>query len=82
MSTTLESIKMAEKMTGKQLHQVESNKQNALKSGSMVHNYLEDDHRIYTAEIDNAIVDKDAVDAKERESQKAMQQKQALVQQK
>ena len=66
MDTTMESIKTAEKMTGSKLNQVESNKQNAFKTGNMVHNYLEDDHRIYTAELDNAMTDKDAVDAKAR----------------
>lgn len=78
----MESIRTAEKMTGSKLNQVESNKQNALKTGNAIHNFLEDDHRVYTAELDNALVDKEAVDAKEKAAQKAAgQQKQALVQQ-
>ena len=64
MTTTMESIKAAEKMTGSKLNQVESNKQNALRTGNQVHNFLEDDHRIYTAELDNAMTGKDEVDAK------------------
>lgn len=66
MDTTMESIKTAEKMTGSKLNQVETSYQNALKTGNTVHNFLEDDHRIYTAELDNAMTDKDAVEAKAR----------------
>lgn len=81
MSTTLESIKTAEKMTGSKLQQVDSNKQNAMRTGNMVHNYLEDDHRVYTAELDNAMTDKDAVEAKAKAADQAAKKKQSLVQQ-
>jgi hypothetical protein len=67
MDSTMESIKTAEKMTGSKLNQVESSVKNAMKTGSYVHNFLEDDHRVYTSELDNALVDKDAVAAKDRE---------------
>ena len=42
---------------------------------------MEDDHRVYTAELDNAMVDKDAVDAKARAADQAAKKKQSLVQQ-
>lgn len=80
MSTTLESIKTAEKMSGKKLNQVESTKQNAINTGNSIHNFLEDDHRVYTSELDNALVDKDVVDAKAAVEEKQHQQKQALFQ--
>merc|ERR1711934_226785 len=63
-STTLDSIKTAEKMTGSKLNQVDSSVKNAMRTGNYVHNFLEDDHRVYTAELDNALVDKETVDAK------------------
>lgn len=69
MDTTMESIRTAEKMTGSKLGQIDQNQQNALKTGNTVHNFLEDDHRIYTAELDNALVDKEAVEAKARAAQ-------------
>lgn len=61
MTTTLESLKTAEKMTGTPMKQVDSSVQMAKKTGSFVHNFLEDDHRVYTSELDNALVDKDVV---------------------
>ena len=80
MSTTLESIKTAERMTGSKLNQVDSNKETQIRTGNSVHNFLEDDHRVYTSELDNALVDKDVVDAKAREQEAAKQKKQALFQ--
>jgi len=68
MDSTIESIKTAEKMTGSKLNQVESSTKNAMKTGSYVHNFLEDDHRVYTSELDNALVDKFDVDAKDRQA--------------
>lgn len=82
MDTTMESIKTAEKMTGKQLNQIESSVQNAKRTGSYVHNFLEDDHRIYTSELDNALVDKDIAEQKARADKQAAQQKATLAQQK
>lgn len=70
MSSTLESIKTAEKMHGKQLHQVESSKKLAMNTGSYVHNFLEDDHRVYTNELDSALAEKDVVESKARAEQK------------
>jgi len=35
-----------------------------MRTGNSVHNFLEDDHRVYATELDNALVDKDVVDAK------------------
>jgi len=71
MSTTLESIKTAEKMTGSKLNQVQSNNANQVRTGNSVHNFLEDDHRVYTNELDNALVDKDVVDAKAKQAEQA-----------
>jgi len=51
-------------MTGKKLTQVDSSVKNAKATGSYVHNFLEDDHRVYSNELDNALVDKDVVDQK------------------
>lgn len=75
METTMQSIKTAEKMTGKQLNQVESSKKNAMATGSYVHNFLEDDHRVYTSELDNALVDKDVVDQKAKVAEMENKQK-------
>lgn len=75
IATTLESMKTAEKMTGSKLNQINSSKQNALSTGSYVHNFLEDDHRVYTNELDNALVDKDIVDQKAKEAEFAKKQK-------
>ena len=81
ISTTLESMKTAEKMHGTKLKEVESSKQNALNTGHYVHDFLADDHRVYTSELDNALVDKDQVNAKARATEQARQQKQNLMQQ-
>lgn len=75
METTMQSIKTAEKMTGKRLNQVESSVKNAKATGSYVHNFLEDDHRVYSNELDNALVDKDVVDQKSKAADQAKQQK-------
>lgn len=80
MSTTLESLKSAEKMTGFQLKDVESNKQNFKSTGHFEHDFLMDDHRVYTSELDNALVDKDVVDAKAKAAELAKKQRQSLMQ--
>jgi len=79
--TTLESLKSAEKMSGAKFDKVESKKENFARTGSFIHNFLEDDHRIYTAEVDNALADKGEQDKKANAEKKAQQQKQALMQQ-
>lgn len=79
--TTLESLKSAEKMSGKQLNKVDATKENAARTGSYIHNFLEDDHRVYTSEVDNALADKGAENAKANADRKAQQERQALVQQ-
>jgi len=81
INTTLESMKTAEKMHGTKLKEVETSKQNALNTGHYAHDFLADDHRVYTSELDNALVDKDIVDAKAKASEQARKQKQSLVQQ-
>ena len=81
ISTTLESMKTAEKMTGAKLKDVESNKQNALNTGHFVHDFLSDDHRVYTNELDNALVDKETVEAKAKAAELAKKKKQSLMQQ-
>ena len=52
-----------------------------MRTGSYFHNFLEDDHRIYTAEVDNAMADKSTEEAKANAEKKALQKKQSLVQQ-
>ena len=81
ISTTLESMKTAEKMHGTKLKEVETSKQNAINTGHYVHDFLADDHRVYTNELDNALVDKDAVNAKARAAEADKQKKQSLMQQ-
>ena len=39
-----------------------------------------DDHRVYTSELDNALVDKDVVDAKAKAAELAKKKKQSLMQ--
>lgn len=81
ISTTLESMKSAEKMTGAKMKEVETTKLNAINTGHYVHDFLADDHRVYTTELDNAMVDKDIVNAKAKANEQARQEKQSLVQQ-
>ena len=81
IATTLESMKTAEKMTGTKLKEVESNRQNLANTGHFTHDFLADDHRVYTAELDNAQVDKEAVEAKAKAAEQARKAKQSLVQQ-
>lgn len=81
IATTLESMKTAEKMQGTKLKEVETSKQNAQNTGHYVHDFLADDHRVYTSELDNALVDKDQVNAKAKATEQARQQKQSLIQQ-
>ena len=50
-----------------------------MRTGSYIHNFLEDDHRIYTNEVDNAMADKSTEEAKANAEKKALQKKQALV---
>ena len=52
-----------------------------MRTGSFIHNFLEDDHRVYTNEVDNALADKSAEESKASADKKAKQQRQALVQQ-
>ena len=81
METTLESMRSAEKMTGTKLKEIDVSKQNQANTGHSVHDFLADDHRVYTSELDNALVDKDVVNAKAKASEQARQAKQNLVQQ-
>jgi len=81
ISTTLESMKSAEKMTGAKMKEVETTKLNAINTGHSVHDFLADDHRVYTSELDNALVDKDVVNAKAKANEQARQEKLSLVQQ-
>jgi hypothetical protein len=81
IATTLDSMKTAEKMTGSKIKEVDVTKENAINTGHYVHDFLADDHRVYTAELDNALVDKDVVDAKAKASALARQAKQSMVQQ-
>ena len=75
MATTLESMKTAEKMHGAKLKGVETSKLNAVNTGHYVHDFLADDHRVYTNELDNALVDKDVVAAKAKATEQARQAK-------
>ena len=68
-------------MQGAKLNQVDANKENAMRTGSYIHNFLEDDHRIYTNEVDNAMADKSSEEAKLNAQKKEQQRKQSLVQQ-
>lgn len=67
--TTIESMATAEKMHGAEMKipEVSSNKE-FNKSGSKIHNILEDDHRIYTAELDNAMNDQEIIAKREAEA--------------
>merc|ERR1719263_1316163 len=70
--TTIESMATAEKMHGAKMQMPEvSSSKEFNRSGSKIHNVLEDDHRIYTAELDNAMNDKEIIAKKEAE-QKAI----------
>lgn len=79
--TTLESLKSAEKMSGSQFKKVDISKDNAARTGTYIHNFLEDDHRVYTNEVDNALADKGVENERANADRKAQQQKQALMQQ-
>lgn len=68
-------------MSGAQLKQVDANKENAMRTGNYIHNFLEDDHRIYTSEVDNALADKSEADKKDHAAQIELKKKQALMQQ-
>lgn len=52
-----------------------------MNTGHYVHDFLADDHRVYTNELDNALVDKDVVAQKAKATEQARQQKQSLMQQ-
>lgn len=73
--TTLESLKSAEKMSGAKFDKVESKKENFARTGSFIHNFLEDDHRVYTNEVDNALADKSEQDKRANAEKRAQQQK-------
>jgi len=78
-ATTLESLKSAEKMSGSQFKKVDVSMENAARTGTYIHNFLEDDHRVYTSEVDNALADKGTENARANADRQAQQQKQALM---
>jgi hypothetical protein len=68
-------------MHGAQLKKVDATRDNAIRTGNYIHNFLEDDHRVYTNEVDNALAGESEADKRDHQAQLVSQKKQALMQQ-
>lgn len=79
VTETEESLKKSEKAHGAHMALPQESVEHQKETGNRIHSVLEEDHRIYSSELENALRDTDAeeTDAKSKEnSKKALVQKQ------